>query len=795
MNYGYFDDANKEYVITRPDTPTPWSNYLGSRKYGAIITNNAAGYSFIGSGADGKLLRFRFNACYSHMPGRYIYVRDQDDNDFWSTSWQPVGKPLNEYESVCRHGTAYTEIISCYKNIQTSTLYYVPLNQEYEVWCLRVRNKDKKRRRLSIFGYAELTNHKLEAMDMGNLQYSQYISKTFYKENCILQYTNGLYDDGCWRFFGMAKADCDGWDGQREEFIGNYGSYGNPKAVINGTCGQVGNYTGNSCGAMQSHIELDSDEEKEIIFILGEGKEERVKELIKHYQSDGVVKYELAQLRKYWHSKLEVFSVETPDVNFNSMLNMWHSYECFVNTYWSRTASLIYSSGRNGLGYRDTVSDIQSIMHLDSVLAGERLVTLLSGQVSNGGALPLVRFDHIPGQELLPDTPEYAQKTGYGNYRCDDTLWLFGAVIQYIKESGELDFLHKKIPYSDQGEATVYGHLKKALDFLLERLGSHHLVTAVDNDWNDCLKLGGYGESTFASFQLYLALQYFKEMASIQEKQHDVLWAENQAAVLYTSLQKCYQDGQFIRAITKDGHVIGSSKDEEASFWLNPQTWSIISGVADKQQAECVLEKVNDILKTQFGAMLFYPSYTTFLLPEINMAVYLPGIKENGSIFLMAQAWLIQAETMLGHGNRAWEYYQSTSPATYNDRCELHQTEPYVYSQFVEGKESPYFGRAHGHWLTGAASSIMLSVVESILGIRADYNGIIIDPCIPSEWEKFSVVRNFRGRKLNIKVSNPNHIEKGIAKIVINKKTQINSNYIPLNVLSENNEIEVIMSE
>ncbi|SFR97271.1 GH36-type glycosyl hydrolase domain-containing protein [Anaeromicropila populeti] len=794
MNYGYFDDANKEYVITRPDTPTPWTNYLGSTEYGAIITNNAAGYSFIGSGANGKLLRFRFNACYSNLPGRYIYISDQESKDYWSASWQPVGKSLENYQTICRHGTAYTEITSQYQNIETSTLYYVPLHQQYEIWHFKVKNMDTVTRNLSIFAYSELTNHKLEAMDMNNLQYSQYISRTYYKDNHLMQYTNGLSDDGCWRFFGVSKASAVGWDGSREGFLGTYGSYSTPSAVINGACNQTLNYTGNSCGSLQVNVNLEPQEENEMVFILGEGTDEMASQLLNHYKNARVVQEELFQLKQYWHSKLEAFQVQTPDSKFNSMINVWHSYECFVNTYWSRTASLIYSSGRNGLGYRDTVADLQSIMHLDHKLAGERLVTLLSGQVSNGGALPLVRFDHIPGTEFLPDSPEYQQKTGYDNYRCDDGLWLFEAVLQYIKESGKVEFLDTIIPYSDTGKATVYEHLKKALEFLLARLGEHHLLIAIDNDWNDCLKLGSQGESVFASFQLYLGLKIFQELAHLIHKDKDLIWAESHAKELYSSLQThCFQDGQFIRAITKDHHVIGASTNEEASLWLNPQTWSVISGVASPKQAEEVLDKVDKILKTEYGALLFYPSYTSFKLPEINMAVYLPGVKENGSIFLMAEAWIIKAETMLGHGNQAWDYFNSTNPASYNDKCELHQTEPYVYSQFVEGIESPYYGRAHGHWLTGSASSIMLSVVEGILGVRADYDGLIVQPCIPSKWEEFSIVRHFRNKTLHIHVCNPDHVEKGVTKIVLNGEEFINSCFIPLCKMKELNEVEIIM--
>ena len=795
MKYGYFHDEKKEYVITRPDTPVPWSNYLGTMEYGAIITNNAAGYSFIKPSAEGRILRFRFNALTPDMPGRYIYIKDQESKDYWSASWQPIGKNLSEYESTCRHGTAYTIISSNYKKIETETLFYVPLNGKYEVWSFKIKNNDVKNRRLSIFGFAEFTNDRREDLDMGNLQYSQYISRTYFKNNFILQSMKEQSAERTYQFFGVNRHDVVGWDGSREGFIGPYHTYSNPLALINGKCSNSLNYTGNSCGSLQIDIDLASNAEEEIIFFLGAGDEEIAANIFNNYKTKGVVEEELADLIKYWHSKLEIFQVKTPDANFNSMMNVWHSYECFVNTFWSRTASLIYSNMRNGLGYRDTIADIQSIMHLDHKLAGERLVTILSGQESIGAALPLVSFDHNPGHEPVFGSLKYIlKKTGYEKYRCDDALWLFQAVPQYMKESGDMDFIDKIIPYSDQGEGTVYDHLKRALMFILKRLGPHNLVLAIDTDWNDCLQLGDKGESVFASFQLYLGLCEFKKFADMRKQFDDIKWAEANREKLYDSLQKyCWEDDQFVRAFTEDNYVIGSAKNSEASLWLNSQTWSVISGVATPEQAEKALDKVYNILRTKYGAMLFYPSFKEYGLPIARMVLYLPGIKENASIFLMAEAWIILAETILGHGNKAWEYYKTTNPANQNDIAELRQTEPYVYSQFVDGIESPNHGRSHGHWLTGSASSIMTAVVEGILGIRADYDGLIIDPCIPSGWKEFEVFRSFHDKKLEIYVKNFDGVEKGVKRITINGESILNSCIIPLSKMKEKNIVEVIM--
>ncbi|HEX2926432.1 MAG TPA: glycosyl hydrolase family 65 protein, partial [Ruminiclostridium sp.] len=362
------------------------------------------------------------------------------------------------------------------------------------------------------------------------------------------------------------------------------------------------------------------------------------------------------------------------------------------------------------------------------------------------------------------------------------------------KESGELDFIDKVIPYSDKGEGTVYEHLKKALEFSLERLGSHNLVLGIDTDWNDCLVLGDKGESVFASFQLYLGICEFKKFALRKGNSLDADWAEANRGKLYGSIQKyCWDNDQFVRAYTENNEVIGSSKNQGATFWLNPQTWSVISGVATEAQAKIALDKVYNILKTDYGAMLFYPSIRMSGPPIFVLSLYLPGIKENASIFLMAEAWIIQAEAMLGHGSRAWEYYNSTNPATQNDCADKRHTEPYVYSQFIDGVESPNHGRSHGHWLTGSASSIMTAVVEGILGIRADYNGLIIDPCIPPDWKEFSMVRHFRGKKLNIQVENPKSVEKGVREININGKIILNSCIIPLEDMEALNNVRIIM--
>jgi Cellobiose phosphorylase len=815
MNFGHFDLANKEYVITRPDTPAPWCNYLGSVDYGAIISNNATGYSFVKSGAAGRIIRFRLNSISNDQPGRYIYIRDNADGDYWSGSWQPVCKPIDQYKSECRHGTAYTVISSCYRDIETRTLYYVPLNKNYEVWNFKIKNNGIKKRHLSVYGMAEFTNHDHYENDSVNLQYSQFISKTYFKDNHIIQVinengsevsadvdgTSNRKGDPICRFFGMAGQSVSAYDGERDVFMGNYRNYGNPIAVESGKCSNTLAYNGNSFGALQTDIVLNAGEEAELTFLLGAGDEEFAGSIISKYNSaenqaigsNRVVADELAQLKSFWHARLSNLQVETPDDNFNNMTNVWNAYQCFITFFWSRAASFQYCGLRNGLGYRDTVQDIQGIIHLDHRVARERLWLMLSGQVSNGGGLPLVKFEHNPGTEATPDESQYAKETGQSFYRADDALWLFPTVNTYIKESGEWSFIDEKIPYADKGEATVYTHLKQAIQFNLDRQGSHNLPAGLFADWNDCLRLGTKGESMFVAFQLYYALVIFKEFAVKKSVDADVAWAQSYIVKLSIDIEQAAWEGdQFVRGFTEDGYTIGSKNNSEASLWLNPQTWSVISGAAEGEKARAVLDKVYDKLNTKYGAMLFYPAFREYGLPVARMSLFNAGTKENAGIFSQPQGWLILAETIIGNGNRAYEYFNEINPAAMNDHAEIRKLEPYIHGQATEGIDALNHGRSHVHWLTGTASTVMVSVVYGILGLQPQYDGVEINPCIPSHWKNFKMTKVFREKVLNITVDNSQCVEKGVQYVTVNGK-RIDGCYVGTSDLTDNNEIVVVM--
>ncbi len=788
MNYGYFDEQNKEYVITRPDTPSPWANYLGDPNYGAMISNNAAGYSFEKSGANGRILRFRFNSSSNDLPGRYIYIKDES-GDYWSGSWAPVCKPIADFKSECRHGTAYTVISSEYKGIKTETAYYVPLGKTYEVWVCKVTNLDSKARKLSVFGVCEFVNDNNYEQDGVNLQYTQFITHTYYKDNVVTQRQNEL-QGGKTRFLGLVGEKASAFCGDREKFLGVYRGYGNPVGVEQGLKNDI-NYCGNSVGALQSDIELQAGETRELIYIVGQKNEDDIRRIMAAYENKGAAETELEELKKYWHGKLGNLQVHTPDSDFNNMVNVWNAYNCFITFTWSRAASFIYCGLRNGFGYRDTVQDIQGVIHLAPEMAKEQIVFMLSAQVTNGAGLPLVKYTHNAGHENTPDDPEYVKETGHPSYRADDALWLFPTIEKYIGESGNVAFLDEEIFYANNGEkGTVYDHLKRAIDFSMNNLGNHGMPAGLHADWNDCLRLGKKGESTFVAFQLVYAIKILKSYAEIKNDGEYIKYLDEIGAKLDAILAKCWNEDRFIRGYKEDGEVIGQRTDPEASMWLNPQSWAVISGYATKEQAEKSLDSVYSELNTPYGAMVMYPPYDKHAFDGALMHCFNRCIKENAGIFSQTQGWLILAESKLGRGDMAYKYWKEASPATYNDNAELREMEPYVYGQFVEGKDSPFAGRAHVHWLTGTASTVMVGTVEGILGLRPNAKGLVIDPSIPSEWKEFTMEKTFRSKRLNITVKNPNGSQSGVKSISVNG-AKLAENLITEDILGDVNEVVI----
>ncbi len=804
MKFGYFDDEKREYVIDRPDTPAPWANYLGSPEYGAVISNNAGGYSFAKSGANGRILRYIFNNF--DQPGRYIYIRDNDSKDYWSASWQPVGKDLAFYKSVCRHGTAYTRILADYSDIHSEVLYYVPLGKEYEVWNVSLTNNSKITRNLTITGYAEFTNNSNYEQDQVNLQYSQFITKTVFNGNRICQFVHGnleCLEDGenvdnktvIERFFGLAGAKVSSYCGDREQFLGRYHSYQNPDGVTSGMLGNITNYNENGCGALAAQITLEAGETKQFVFILGMKSDTEAAELLGQYQNcQETCDREWKELVSYWHEKLSHFQIKTPSPEFDTMINTWNAYNCFMTFIWSRAASFIYCGLRNGYGYRDTVQDIQGVIHLAPELAVEKIRFMLSAQVDNGGGLPLVKFDHNAGHEDTPDDASYVKETGHPAYRADDALWLFPTVYKYISESGNLSFIDEVIPFANKDEGTVYEHLKRAIAFSMNHLGPHGMPAGLYADWNDCLRLGEQGESTFVALQFYLAMSILQKFAAYKKDEDYIQYLKEQQEKLGTLIQElCWNEDRFIRGFTERGEVIGKRTDPEANMWLNPQSWAVISGLATGDQAETALNVVYERLNTEYGAILMDPPYRKYAFDGALAVIYNAGTKENAGIFSQSQGWIILAEALCGHGERAFSYFMENAPAAQNERAEIRKLEPYCYGQFTEGKASPHFGRSHVHWLTGTASTVMVGCVEGILGMRPDFYGLRIAPSIPQAWERFEIEKDFRGKHLHITVNNPNHVQSGFKKMLVNGK-ELTDNYVPEELLTQQTEIELFMS-
>ncbi len=803
MRYGYFDDENREYVIERPDTPAPWVNYLGSPEYGAIISNNAGGYSFAKSGANGRILRYIFNSF--DQPGRYLYIRDNDSEDYWSASWQPVGKPFDKYECTCRHGMGYTKMTARYDEIESEAAYYVPGGKSFEVWALTVKNHSARARDLTLTGYAEFTNHSNYEQDQVNLQYSLFISRTLYEKNRIIQQIHGNLDaledneqvdekNVTERFFALAGAEVSSYCGEKAHFLGDYRGYGNPQGVISGDLGKVTSYNENSCGALSCVVSLAPGEKKTVVFLLGTGGADVSGALLDEYADPAEkTEQEIRELRGSWYEKFEHLKVTTPSPEFNTMINTWNAYNCFMTFIWSRAASFIYCGLRNGYGYRDTVQDIQGIIHLAPEMAAKQIRFMLSAQASNGGGLPLVKFTHSPGHEDTPDDASYRQETGHPAYRADDALWLFPTVYKYVAETGNLDFLRETIPFADKGEASVYEHLKRAVAFSFAHLGPHGMPAGLYADWNDCLRLGADGESSFVAMQFYYAMTILKEFAGYMDDTAYAWKLEGKQAHLYTIIQNlCWDSDRFIRGYTEKGERIGAAADPEANLWLNPQSWAVISGLATDAQADVALENVYKRLNTAYGAILMDPPYHSHAFDGALAVIYNQGTKENSGIFSQSQGWLLLAEALRGHGSRAFTYFMENAPAAWNERAGLRRLEPYCYGQFTEGPASEHPGRSHVHWLTGTASTMMVGCVEGILGLRPDLDGITLAPSIPAEWAHLEIEKDFRGRHLHIVIENPNGRETGCERLTLNGKT-LDGNHIASDLLADENEIRLIL--
>jgi N,N'-diacetylchitobiose phosphorylase len=793
MRYGYFDDEHYEYVVERPDTPRSWSNYSGSPLYGAIITNNAGGYSFYRSAATGRFLRLVPNAIPMDQPGRYFYLRDRDSGDYWSASWQPVGKPLDEYKTACRFGTAYTVIESEYAGIRTESTYFVPLGRRFEYWRLGVTNTGDKPRRISVFTYCEFASEWNVNQDTFNRQYSAYITQSDWREGMVHcasrenePNTIGDMPSICW--LAPVGQEVVGYELDREAFLGPYRGYHNPLAVERGTCGGSTAYGDNACGCVQVDLDLAPGETQELLVLLGVGQAEiEGVQTRAEYGSLERASEELAKLKAEWHGILGQFVVRSPDADLDHMVNSWNAYNALVAFYWSRAASLIYAGRRDGFGYRDTVQDTLGVIPMIPEESRERLELMITGQESTGGASPLVKaFGHRPGH-MEPTPPQ--------EVRSDDSLWLFNTVPAYVAETGDVALYDKVLPYADASEDTVFGHLRRALEFTLERQGPRGLPNSLRSDWNDCL--GRSGESLFVAFQLRYGLAVYADIAALLDRPEEIAWARAEMEKLDRTIQTHGWDGEwFVRTYRADGRVVGSRQNEAGRIFLNPQSWSVISGAATEEQARSAMDAVEEHLATEYGIALLAPAYGRVESgdPIYGGALFNPGQKENAAIFNHTQSWAVMADCILGNGDRAYRHYRSYMPSRFNDIAEVRQVEPYVHCQGTNSQFSPRHGAGGLPWLTGTVSWSYYTATQYILGIRAEAAGLRIDPCIPADWEGFSVRRVFRGKVLDIRVDNVAGVQRGVVRVTLNGE-RVEGNLIAADRMQNENQVVVVMGE
>ena len=796
MNYGHFDDAAREYVITRPDTPRAWSNYLGDRRYGAIITNNAGGYSFTRSPASGRFLRHRYNAVPMDMPGRQFYLRDQASGDYWSAAWQPVGKPLEQYKTATRFGPGYAVIESEYSGIKTAATYFVPLNQDFEYWHLKVTNTGSEPRKLSVFSYCEFTTEWNLTQDTFNLQYAQYISDAVWKDGTILassckrlpedpgNFSNN--DQSRWWWMTQVGGTIAGFDCEREKFLGVYRSYDRPEAVERGACGNHEHFSDNGCGVIQSDLTLAPGESTDVIVLLGIGKGAKAKSIRAKFANVPAVERELAKLKKHWHGLLDVMQVKTPDADFDHMTNVWGAYNALMTFEWSRSCSLVYTGDqRDGFGFRDTVQDFLGVTHMMPDAVRERMILMLSAQDSTGGAQPEVRpWSHVPGK--MKPTPA-------SHYRSDDCQWFFNSVPAYVAESGDTKFYDLVVPYADKGKATVFGHLRRALEFNLERTGKHGLPCGLLADWNDCLKLGYKGESVFVTFQLRFGLKTYAEIATQLGKPKEAKWALAELAKLDKKIAKvCWDGGWFIWAISEDGVVFGTKKAKEGQIYVNTQVWAVLSGAATPEQTDKALAAVQSRLASDYGVALCNPPFDKTPVKVMRAVLFNPGNKENGGIFSHTQSWVVLAEIARGNGDAAYRYYRSFMPSAQNDQAEVREIEPYVHCQSTHAPASKKYGKSRVPWLSGTASWSHYTATQYILGIRPELGGLRIDPCIPTTWPGFTAKRTFRGKALDIEVQNPSGVSRGVKSLTVDG-VEIKGNLIPAAKLKKGAKIVAIL--
>ena len=759
MRYGHFDDDHREYVVTRPDTPLPWINYLGVNDYCGLISHTAGGYSFCRDPRDRRILRYRYNSVPADRPGRYLYLRDADNGAYWSATWAPVQQKTPDGGYECRHGLGYTCIRTRHRGIQAQTTYLVPIDERLEVWRLRVRNTGRGKRRIGVFSYAEFCLWDA-VNDMTDFQYNLNIGQTKFRANTIYHVTNYHAHQPCYAWFWCSRPAAS-WEGLRQAFIGPYRSEANPAAVETGRCSNTAAVGWAPCASIHVDLSLAPGAEEEIIFVLGYGETWGEDEpLRRKYRRPDAVGKELARLGAYWSDCLSRYSAETPDPAVNSMVNVWNPYQCRTTFNWSRSASYYESGIGRGMGFRDSAQDILGFVHQIPELARGRLLDIAATQFPEG------RAHH----QYSPLT-----KKGAGEGFGDDHLWLVIAVDAYLRETGDLAVLEEPVPYTDGSTSSLYEHLRRAVGWSAANTGWQGLPKIGNADWNDCLNLAG---PTGKASSVMIAEMYV-HACSLLARIADGTGRSAHAAELRSAAEgmrerineSCWDGEWYYRAFTDAGTPLGTRSDDEGRIWLESQVWAVLSGAAGPERARVCMDSVAERLGTKKGIALFAPGYSRYH-PELGyVSVFPPGLKENAAIFCHTNPWAMIAECLLGRGDEAFRYYKAILPSASNEKAEERGTEPYVYAQMIAGPEHRDFGQAKNSWLTGTASWNFVAISQHILGVRPELDGLRIDPCIPHAWKGFSVTRVFRGDTYHVTIANPRRICRGVARLRVDGAT------------------------
>lgn len=798
MKFGHFDDARKEYVINTPQTPYPWINYLGNEQFFGLISNTAGGYTFYRDARLRRLTRYRYNNIPLDTGGRYYYLRDHDNNDFWTPGWMPVKRELDFYE--CRHGLGYTSITGERGEISVNQLAFIPLGYNGEVHRLTVKNTGNANKTVSLFSFAEFCLWNAQD-DMTNFQRNLSTGEVEVQDSVIYHKTEYRERRDHYAFYSVNR-EIDGFDTDRESFVGLYNGLHEPQVVV---AGKASNSVASGWSPIGSHevkLTLAPGEEQSLVFILGyvEVPEEEKWEapgvinkkpalaMIEKFATDVDVDRALEDLAAYWENLLSKYQIKSGDDKLNRMVNIWNPYQCMVTFNMSRSASYFESGIGRGMGFRDSNQDLLGFVHQIPERARERILDIAATQFEDGSAY----------HQYQPLTKKGNNEVGTGFN--DDPLWLILGTSAYIKETGDISILDEEVPFDSNpnNTATLFEHLKRSFYHVINNLGPHGLPLIGRADWNDCLNLNCFSNEPGESFQttaniegrvaesVFIAGLFvfvgpdFAELCRMRGLEEEAIEAVSQIKKMRsTTLEHGFDGDWFLRAYDHYGEKIGSKENEEGQIFIEPQGMCVMAGIGvEEGLADKAMVSVQERLDTKYGIVLQQPPYSKYYLNLGEISTYPPGYKENAGIFCHNNPWIMIAETVLGHGDRAFEVYSKIAPAYLEDISEIHRMEPYVYSQMIAGKDAVRHGEAKNSWLTGTAAWNYVAITQAILGIQADFNGLKVDPCIPAAWDGFEITRVFRGDTYVIKISNPDHVSKGVKSITLNG-TPVEGNVIP----------------